>query len=138
MSLTLDSSGSPRISTKGMVEMFSRVNKHDGMPAYIQIMNIIRKEIFMGRMKEGNQLPPVRELAEVFGVNTNTVMKALERLQHQGLVEAEHGVGYFIKESEIVKEDVLSIIRNVVTDLKKKEIDLEITKLLIEEVWRND
>ncbi len=118
--------------------MFARVNKHDGVPAYIQIMNIIKKEVFMGRMKERDQLPPVRELAGIFGVNMNTVMKALERLQLEGLIEAEHGVGYFVKESEIVKDEVLSMIRKTVQELKQKDMDLEVTKLLLEEVWRND
>jgi GntR family transcriptional regulator len=53
--------------------MLTKVDKHSGVPAYIKIMNIVKKEIMFERLKIGDQLPPVRELASRFGVNTNTV-----------------------------------------------------------------
>lgn len=47
-------------------------------------------------MKPGDQLPPVRELAERLGTNQNTVEKAYRELEILGLVYTRRGVGAFI------------------------------------------
>lgn len=107
-----------------------------GVPAYLQIMNLIKKEIYMGNLKDGDQLPPVRKLAETIGVNTNTVIRSLEKLQYEGIVEAQHGVGYFIKITREINRELLDAIENLVEDLKTNDINLEMATLLIEEVWK--
>ncbi len=117
--------------------MLRAVDKHSGIPAYLQIMNIIKKEIMIGNLKEQDQLPPVRELQKTFNVNVNTVMRALERLQMEGILEAQHGVGYFIKESKMIKPEVIEILEKSVKELKEAGIDLNTTILILEEVWRN-
>ncbi len=117
--------------------MLRAVDKHSGIPAYLQIMNIVKKEIMIGNLKKGDQLPPVRELQKTFDVNVNTVMRALERLQMEGILEARHGVGYFIKESEVIKPEVIEILEKSVQELKRMGIDLNTTILILEEVWRN-
>ena len=104
--------------------MFTKIDKHDGVPAYIQIMNLIKKEIMLGRLENDDQLPPVRELATIFGVNTNTVIRALERLQFEGLLEAEHGVGYFVRSAQAVNKEEVNTISSTLKELKKICIDL--------------
>lgn len=118
--------------------MLGRVDKHSGMPAYLQIISIVKKEILLGRLKQGDQLPPVREMQNVFGVNMNTVIRSLERLSMEGILDAQHGVGYFIKEGRSVDPVVLEIIRHTVDQLKGKKMDLHVTQLLLEEVWKYD
>ncbi len=116
--------------------MLEPVDKHSGIPAYLQIMDMIKKEIVLGNLKFGDQLPPVRELKKVFGVNVNTIMKSLEKLQMDGIVEAQHGVGYFVKKSKIINPKVVDILEKSVEELKKMDMDLNTTILILEEVWK--
>lgn len=117
---------------------FKKVDKHSGVPAYLQIVNQIKTKIMTGRLKKGMQLPPVRELESIFDVNVNTILKALERLKLEGIVEAEQGVGYFISENIPIDKEVIESIKKVVGELKSKRIDLYTTIALIEEVWKNE
>lgn len=117
---------------------FKKVDKHSGVPAYLQIVNQIKTKIMIGQLKKGMQLPPVRELESIFDVNVNTILKALERLKLEGIVEAEQGVGYFISENIPIDNETIESIKKVVSDLKMKHIDLYTIIALIEEVWRNE
>ncbi|MEN3042801.1 MAG: GntR family transcriptional regulator [Fervidobacterium sp.] len=117
---------------------FKKVDKHSGVPAYLQIVNQIKTKIMTGQLSKGMQLPPVRELQNIFDVNVNTILKALERLKFEGIVEARQGIGYFISENILVQEMVIESIKKLVRFLKDKDIDLYTTIALIEEVWRNE
>lgn len=116
---------------------FKKVDKHSGVPAYLQIINQIKAKVIIGHLKKGTQLPPVRELEKIFDVNVNTILKALERLKVEGLVEAEQGVGYFISSDIDIDKHIISTVENLVKKLKSKNVDLYTTLALIEEVWNN-
>jgi len=116
--------------------MLTSVDKHKGLPVYIQIMNMIKKEVMLGNMKDGEQLPPVREVSKVFDVNTNTVMRAFEKLVNEGLIEARHGVGYFIQSTNSIDPKVIEETKKYINYLKQKNIELPMTKILIEECWK--
>lgn len=73
--------------------MLRKVDKHSGVPAYVQIVNMIKSEIILGNLQQGLQLPTVRELQAIFDVNINTVLKAFEKLKAEGFIEAEQGLG---------------------------------------------
>jgi GntR family transcriptional regulator len=118
--------------------MFGKVDKHSGIPAYIQVIDIIKKEILLGNLKSEDQLPPVRELQEIFDVNVNTILKALERLQLEGIFESKHGVGYFVISAKVAKADVIKLLSETVEKLKMMDIDLNTAILIMEEVWKND
>lgn len=49
------------------------------LPIYIQVMEEIKKEIFASEYLPGSKLASVRELALEYGVNPNTIQKALSR-----------------------------------------------------------
>ncbi|MEJ5257654.1 MAG: GntR family transcriptional regulator [Fervidobacterium sp.] len=116
---------------------FQKVDKHSGIPAYLQIVNQIKAKILLGELKVGMQLPTVRELEKIFDVNINTVLKALERLKIEGLVESEQGIGYFISGNIDVSVDVLNDVYELVRTIKKKGLDLLTALKIIEEVWKN-
>jgi GntR family transcriptional regulator len=117
--------------------MFYEVDKHSGIPSYIQIMNQIKKEIIIGNLKKGDGLPPVRELSKIFNVNVNTILRALEKLEIEGYLEAQHGVGYFVRTDMDLNYSVFNEVSNFAEKMKKENIDLETVKLILEEVWRN-
>ncbi|MCA1558615.1 MAG: GntR family transcriptional regulator [Acidobacteria bacterium] len=73
--------------------MFVVVDENDGRPIYRQVADSIRALIAGGELKEGAQLPPVRQLASDLGVNLNTIATAYRELQAEGLINVRHGSG---------------------------------------------
>jgi len=63
---------------------------------YEQIVRQIEDSILKGELKEGEQLPPERDLALQFGVSRTAVREAVKTLREKGLVEAYPGRGTFI------------------------------------------
>lgn len=63
---------------------------------YEQIVQQIEDSILKGYLKEGEQLPPERDLALQFGVSRTAVREAVKTLREKGLVEAYAGRGTFI------------------------------------------
>ena len=65
-------------------------------PIYIQLVEKLRLEIVSGKLKQGERLPSVRELALIVRVNPNTMQKALVELENEGLVYTERTNGKFV------------------------------------------
>ncbi|AMW32837.1 GntR family transcriptional regulator [Fervidobacterium islandicum] len=116
---------------------FRKIDKHSGVPAYLQIVNQIKAKIILGELRLGMQLPAVRDLERIFDVNVNTVLKALERLKYERLVESEQGVGYFISGELKIDKEAISELCNVIKKVKESGIDMLTLLTIIEEVWKN-
>ena len=70
-----------------------KVDRADPTDLYEQVAAAIRRAIADGEAKPGERLPPAKDLAAVLGVNTNTVLRALRQLRHEGLLEFRRGHG---------------------------------------------
>ncbi len=66
------------------------------MPLYAQLTRAIRFAIATGRLRVGEQLPTVRQLAVELRVNANTVAKVYAELERTGILETRRGVGTFV------------------------------------------
>lgn len=75
--------------------MFS-LNASHPMPLYAQLTRAIRFAIATGRLRVGEQLPTVRQLAVDLRVNANTVAKVYAELERSGILETRRGVGTFV------------------------------------------
>lgn len=75
-----------------------RVSASDGAPIYHQIVSQIKYLVASGRLAAGEQLPPVRKLAEEILVNPNTVARAYRELESAGVVLSRRGAGVFVAE----------------------------------------
>ena len=75
------------------------VNRNGDVPVATQLTWQIQALIVGGRLLPGEQLPSVRKLAEVAGVNVNTVRAVYERLEGEGFVVTQHGRGSFVAEN---------------------------------------
>ncbi|MEA4826000.1 MAG: GntR family transcriptional regulator [Clostridium sp.] len=72
----------------------------DKTPIYIQIMNIIKKQIILKELKGGDKLASVRDLSSEFKVNPNTIQRAYKELEREGLAYTQRGMGTFVTEDE--------------------------------------
>ena len=76
-----------------------RVDAGSGVPIYRQLVQQVRRDVMLGRLRPGDQLPSVNEVVDSLSVNPNTVVKAFGELEHQGLVVRRQGVGTFVAAS---------------------------------------
>jgi DNA-binding FadR family transcriptional regulator len=60
----------------------------------------LRKRIVDGPIKVGDKLPTEKALAVEFGVSRTVIREAVAALRADGLLEAKHGVGYFVSQKE--------------------------------------
>src|SRR3954468_17629798 len=82
-----------------MEQLGLHVNRNGDVPVATQLAWQIQALIANGRLRPGEQLPSVRRLAEVAGVNVNTVRAVYERLEGEGFVVTHHGRGTFVAEN---------------------------------------
>jgi len=73
--------------------MLLTIQLDDPRPIYQQVTDGIKQAIARGELREGTQLPPVRQLAADLGVNLNTIATAYRELQKDGLIVVKHGSG---------------------------------------------
>jgi GntR family transcriptional regulator len=70
-----------------------------GQPIYLQIVEQVRNLVASGDLKQGDQLPTVRQLATELRVNFNTVARAYRLLDEAGLISTQQGRGTYIWEA---------------------------------------
>lgn len=73
-----------------------RLDSASGVSTYMQIVQQVRQAIQLGVLREGDQLPTVKEVVAELAINPNTVLKAYRELEHEGLCTGRPGVGTFV------------------------------------------
>lgn len=83
-----------------------KILQNSGVPIYQQIAEQFKSDIMTGKMKQGEYLPSIRGLAKDLRISVITTMKAYEELEHQGMITAVQGKGYYVnaQDSEMLKE----------------------------------
>jgi GntR family transcriptional regulator len=76
--------------------MHIHLSNSDGVPIYLQIVNQVKYLVTSGRLVEGEELPPIRVLAEKLLINPNTVARAYRELETAGLVEKRRTAGTYV------------------------------------------
>jgi GntR family transcriptional regulator len=72
------------------------IDARDCTPIYAQLERGLRASIASGRLRPGDQLPTVRQLAVDLRINANTVARVYAELERAGVIETQRGVGSFI------------------------------------------
>jgi GntR family transcriptional regulator len=73
------------------------LDPRDPTPIYAQLDRAFRAAIASGRLKVGDQLPTVRQLAVDLRVNANTIARVYLDLERAGVLETRRGVGSFVR-----------------------------------------
>ncbi|EFY08758.1 GntR family transcriptional regulator [Erysipelothrix rhusiopathiae] len=114
--------------------------KNSSVAIYRQIIEYFELEIASGRLKAGDRIESIRALALFFKVNPNTVQKALNELERDGLIETDRTNGKFVTD----KKDIIKKLRSelgrrysvvFVEKTKTLGLDLEETLSLLKHEW---
>jgi GntR family transcriptional regulator len=72
------------------------LDSRSGVAPYQQLIQQVRQALRLGLLREGEQLPTVKDVVGRLAINPNTVLKAYRELEYAGLVAARPGVGTFV------------------------------------------
>jgi GntR family transcriptional regulator len=82
----------------------------NALPLYVQISELLIRDIAAGRLIDGERLPPERDMAEDLGISIGTLRKALADLTEKGLLERIQGSGNYIRQGG-TQESVYAMFR---------------------------
>ena len=110
------------------------ISPKDGVPIYRQIVNQVKYLVGSGRLVPGEELPPIRVLAEQLVVNPNTVARAYAELERAGIVTKRHGSGTYVSDngSPLKRAERLKILAQRADALvaEARHLEVEISELL--------
>lgn len=118
-----------------------RISDRDGVPIYAQLVKQIKLLISAGRVQPGEQLPPVRKLAEQLLVNPNTVARAYRELEGEGLVASRQGSGVFVTDgaSPLARREQNRILQEridvLLAEARQMKVDVEAVVKLVRQRW---
>ncbi len=99
-----------------------RIDPDSAVPIYLQIIHSIKHLVASGRLKPGEQLPTVREMATDLRINPNTVARAYDILDTDGVITTQQGRGTFVREhpddahlTRVRQDQLKAMMDNVVT-----------------------
>src|SRR5437588_12730830 len=117
--------------------MHIHISPNDGVPIYLQIVNQVKYLVASGRLSAGEELPPIRVLADRLVVNPNTVARAYRELEVAGIVEKRRTAGTYVSDqgSPLARRERVKILTEridaLVTEARQMDIGLdEVVKLI--------
>jgi GntR family transcriptional regulator len=75
-----------------------RLEANSGLATYLQLVHQVRQAVRLGHLRQGDQVPTVREVVAKLAINPNTVLKAYRELEREGVVVSRPGIGTFVRE----------------------------------------
>jgi GntR family transcriptional regulator len=103
----------------------------NGVPVYLQIVNQVKYLVAAGRLAPGEELPPIRVLAERLLINPNTVARAYSELEQAGVVTKRSTAGTYVSEggSPLAKRERLKVLSErldaLLAEARQMNISLE-------------
>ena len=110
-------------------------------PIYLQLLEDFKLKISSGQWKSGEKMDTVRNLAKIYEVNPNTVQRALQELEREGLAKSNRTSGRFITDDEeLIEEIAKGAFYRSCDDLIGLAKELNMTKekslKLLDKYWR--
>ena len=106
----------------------------DGVPIYLQIVNQVKYLVAAGRLSPGEELPPIRTLAERLLINPNTVARAYRELETAGVVEKRKTAGTYVSDqgSPLHRRQRMKILTERVDALlaESRQMDVDYDELV--------
>ena len=121
--------------------MHIHISSHDGVPIYLQIANQVKYLVASKRLAAGEELPPIRTLAEQLLINPNTVARAYRELELAGIVTKRRTAGTYVSDttSPLARRERLKIIAERVDALLAEARQMNVdTETLVEIIQDRD
>lgn len=111
------------------------ISTSDGVPIYVQIVNQVKYLVASGRLKAGDELPPIRVLAEQLIINPNTVARAYRELEAAGLVEKRRTAGTYVSDqgSPLARRERVKILSERIDALLAEARQMDIPQA---DLWK--
>ncbi len=108
--------------------MHIRIAIHDGVPIYRQIVNQVKYLIASGQLAPGEELPPIRTLAKQLQITPNTVVKAYDELEHDGVIQKRQGAGTYVSEfiSPLARREQRKILAQRIDALLTEALQMDV------------
>jgi GntR family transcriptional regulator len=110
--------------------MIVRVQPSSGVPIYLQIEAQVKQAIAAGALKLDEALPPVRKLAGELRINPNTVARAYQNLERDGILRTVPGGGCYVNGQSpgLLKSEKLRRLRPLATQLAVEARQLRLAR----------
>ena len=110
--------------------MIVRIHPAAGTPIYLQIESQLKHAIAAGALQPGDPLLPVRKLATELRVNPNTVARAYQNLERDGVIRTVPGAGTYVAENVpgLLKSEKLRRLRPFAVQLAVESKHLRLTE----------
>lgn len=123
--------------------MWFNINMRSPVPIYKQIKRNIYKSLLMEKIKDGEMLPSIRDLASTIRVNPNTVARAYREMESEGIVVARQGLGYIIITDRnqiriIILEELKKDLSDYLIRYKKLGVTLEEVLEVTKTLWKEN
>ncbi len=104
------------------------ISTSDGVPIYLQVVQQIKYLVAAGRLASGEELPPIRVLADKLLVNPNTIARAYRELESAGIVEKRRTAGTYISDqgSPLARRERTKILAERIDQLLAEAIAMGI------------
>jgi GntR family transcriptional regulator len=119
------------------------LDSRSGVSPYLQIVQQVRHALRLGLLREGDQLPTVKDVVAQLAINPNTVLKAYRELEHEGLASARPGVGTFVtgslgSESLAAHGPLRQALQRWIAKARRAGLDDESIEALFRDSFRSD
>ena len=78
--------------------MFFSIEPNNGVPIYDQVVRQVKYAVAEGSLSPGDRVPSVRQLATQLALNPNTIARAYQQLQSDGVLETQRGLGMVVRQ----------------------------------------
>ncbi len=127
-----------RGKNKGKEFFEIKVDVKSPLPVYEQVKRAIKLSILSRRLREGDKLMSLRELALKLEINPNTIIKIYNQLEGEGYIYSRPGSGYFVKhDREKIKKEKYELFEEETQDYVARVIELGYTFEDILELLKN-
>lgn len=123
--------------------MWLEINPRSSVPIYQQVVDGVKELIARGILVSGERIPTVRELAVELSLNPNTIAKAYQRLEQEGIIETMRSRGTFVAgrtevlDMEAARQQLVDLLEKVLVEAYHLGLTREDIKQLFEDSMHN-
>ncbi len=110
--------------------VYIHVDSNNPTPIYLQIVRQVKNAAATGLLVAGDKLPSVRELSHELTINPNTIARAFQELEREGVIDTVRGVGAFVsrKGFKMSESQRLERVEKIIQELLTEAYHLQFTR----------